>query len=187
MSFFLISADPESVGGDTLTCGVCKKEFALADIVKFIQHKVLTCNKENYSNCNTEGKKTSAENGSDSTIEVSETTTTTNLTTTTLSSNPASAPTAASVTLTGRRHSISTTTPVTEVKSLVTAAAAVASGGQATAASHTGVENNNLPGQLVKTELESRRNKVECVDAESNTVNSGKALIFRSLASWDLL
>jgi len=35
------------VGGDTLTCGVCGKEFALTDIVKFIQHKVLNCNKEN--------------------------------------------------------------------------------------------------------------------------------------------
>merc|ERR1712223_1493051 len=42
------NADPELVGGDTLTCGVCRKDFALADIVKFIQHKVLTCNKENY-------------------------------------------------------------------------------------------------------------------------------------------
>ena len=41
------------MGGDTLTCGVCRKEFALADIVKFIQHKVLTCNKENYR-CSTE-------------------------------------------------------------------------------------------------------------------------------------
>ena len=36
------------IGGDTLTCGVCQKDFALADIVKFIQHKVLTCNKENH-------------------------------------------------------------------------------------------------------------------------------------------
>ncbi|KDR23016.1 B-cell lymphoma/leukemia 11B, partial [Zootermopsis nevadensis] len=34
---------------DILTCGVCQKPFALADIVKFIQHKVLACNKENYS------------------------------------------------------------------------------------------------------------------------------------------
>uniref|UniRef100_A0A1B6DX31 C2H2-type domain-containing protein n=1 Tax=Clastoptera arizonana TaxID=38151 RepID=A0A1B6DX31_9HEMI len=34
---------------DTLTCGVCQKPFALGDIVKFIQHKVLACNKENYS------------------------------------------------------------------------------------------------------------------------------------------
>ena len=40
------------VGGDTLTCGVCSKDFALADIVKFIQHKVLTCNKENYCKSN---------------------------------------------------------------------------------------------------------------------------------------
>lgn len=34
---------------DMLTCGVCQKPFMLADIVKFIQHKVLACNKENYS------------------------------------------------------------------------------------------------------------------------------------------
>ena len=171
--FFYFSADPDSVGGDTLTCGVCKKEFALADIVKFIQHKVLTCNKENYSKGNTDSKKTSAENGDSA--EVSETTTTTALTTgTTLSSSPtASAATAAS-TLT-RRHSISTTTPVNEVKSLVTAAA------RARAAATDGVDNNNISplSELVKTELESRR-KVDCVDAESNTVNSGKALIFAS-------
>ncbi|XP_076318308.1 BCL11 transcription factor A-like isoform X1 [Tachypleus tridentatus] len=32
---------------DTLTCGVCHKEFALSDILEFIQHKVRTCNKEN--------------------------------------------------------------------------------------------------------------------------------------------
>ena len=38
---FYFLADPELVGGDTLTCGVCGKDFALADIVKFIQHKVL--------------------------------------------------------------------------------------------------------------------------------------------------
>ena len=97
---------------------------------------------------------------------MSETTTgTTTLTTTTLSNAAASAAAAAATTLT-RRHSISTTTPVTEVKSLVTAAP-----------TNTGIDNNNLPGQLVKTELESRR-KVECVDAESNTVNSGKAFNF---------
>uniref|UniRef100_A0A0K8T9X5 C2H2-type domain-containing protein n=1 Tax=Lygus hesperus TaxID=30085 RepID=A0A0K8T9X5_LYGHE len=34
---------------DVLTCGACQKPFALGDIVKFIQHKVLACNKENYS------------------------------------------------------------------------------------------------------------------------------------------
>lgn len=33
---------------DVLTCGACQKTFALGDIVKFIQHKVLACNKENY-------------------------------------------------------------------------------------------------------------------------------------------
>ena len=48
------------VGGDTLTCGVCSKDFALADIVQFIQHKAITCNKENYqsekSNCGNNAK-----------------------------------------------------------------------------------------------------------------------------------
>jgi len=33
---------------DILTCGACQKAFALSDILKFIQHKVLQCNKENY-------------------------------------------------------------------------------------------------------------------------------------------
>jgi len=43
-----ISADPNSASVDTLTCGACQKDFALADIVRFIHHKVLTCNKENH-------------------------------------------------------------------------------------------------------------------------------------------
>lgn len=34
---------------DILTCGACQKPFALGDIVRFIQHKITTCNKEN--NC----------------------------------------------------------------------------------------------------------------------------------------
>jgi B-cell lymphoma/leukemia 11A len=41
---------------DILTCGSCQKTFALAEIVKFIQHKVLQCNKENYGQCFTQGK-----------------------------------------------------------------------------------------------------------------------------------
>lgn len=32
-----------------MTCGSCQKPFPLGDIVKFIQHKILVCNKENYS------------------------------------------------------------------------------------------------------------------------------------------
>lgn len=39
---------------DILTCGACQKAFALSDIVKFIQHKVLQCNKENYGQCATQ-------------------------------------------------------------------------------------------------------------------------------------
>ncbi|XP_013773270.1 B-cell lymphoma/leukemia 11A-like [Limulus polyphemus] len=42
----LVTADPELLQ-DILTCGVCQKDFALSDILKFIQHKVRSCNKEN--------------------------------------------------------------------------------------------------------------------------------------------
>ncbi|XP_059482289.1 B-cell lymphoma/leukemia 11A [Neocloeon triangulifer] len=44
----IAQADAEVVQ-DILTCGACQKPFALADICKFIQHKNLSCNKENYS------------------------------------------------------------------------------------------------------------------------------------------
>ncbi|XP_055603182.1 B-cell lymphoma/leukemia 11B isoform X2 [Uranotaenia lowii] len=40
---------------DILTCGSCQKTFALSDIVRFIQHKVLQCNKENYGQCYSQG------------------------------------------------------------------------------------------------------------------------------------
>lgn len=50
------TTEPE-VTQDILTCGSCSKTFALSDIVKFIQHKVLQCNKENYGQCfSTQGK-----------------------------------------------------------------------------------------------------------------------------------
>ncbi|GAB0088627.1 B-cell lymphoma/leukemia 11A [Sergentomyia squamirostris] len=46
------SADtPEGSLQDILTCGSCQKTFALSDIVRFIQHKVNQCNKENYGQC----------------------------------------------------------------------------------------------------------------------------------------
>lgn len=48
------SAEPGAIQ-DILTCGSCEKTFALADIVKFIQHKVLQCNKENYGQCFPQG------------------------------------------------------------------------------------------------------------------------------------
>ncbi|XP_037927729.1 uncharacterized protein LOC119662221 [Teleopsis dalmanni] len=42
---------------DILTCGSCQKPFALSDIVKFIQHKILNCNKENFGHCSEQGPK----------------------------------------------------------------------------------------------------------------------------------
>ena len=83
------------VGGDTLTCGVCRKEFALADIVKFIQHKVLTCNKENYNadkkkvaeNGQTEAELSTSETGASSSTAASGSLTATTTLTTSMSSN----------------------------------------------------------------------------------------------------
>ena len=43
--YFLFSAEQEQQ--DFITCGDCQHEFKLCDIVKFIQHKVNGCNKEN--------------------------------------------------------------------------------------------------------------------------------------------
>lgn len=58
--YFIFAADSDSTEQgttqDILTCGSCQKTFALADIVKFIQHKVLQCNKENYGQCFPQGE-----------------------------------------------------------------------------------------------------------------------------------
>lgn len=56
----LLTADSETSDAadsyyDVLMCGSCQKTFALGEIVKFIQHKVLQCNKENYGQCYTQG------------------------------------------------------------------------------------------------------------------------------------
>lgn len=61
LSLFPFAAESESTAEpgaiqDILTCGSCQKTFALGDIVKFIQHKVLQCNKENYGQCFPQGK-----------------------------------------------------------------------------------------------------------------------------------
>ncbi|KAG5872806.1 hypothetical protein JTB14_038181 [Gonioctena quinquepunctata] len=50
-----IAQDADGAEGDQhqdiLTCGVCEKSFVLSDIVRFIQHKVSSCNKENFGQC----------------------------------------------------------------------------------------------------------------------------------------
>lgn len=40
----VVTVEPEQ---DFITCGDCQREFVLSDIVRFIQHKVNRCNKEN--------------------------------------------------------------------------------------------------------------------------------------------
>ena len=45
---FAVSDETKSkTGGDFLTCGGCRRKYDLSDLTKFVQHKVLDCNKEN--------------------------------------------------------------------------------------------------------------------------------------------
>lgn len=50
---------------DILTCGSCQKHFALSEIVRFIQHKIQQCNKENYGQCMTQGPLNDRDGGDD--------------------------------------------------------------------------------------------------------------------------
>ncbi|KAI5646318.1 zinc-finger double domain-containing protein [Phthorimaea operculella] len=53
------------VPSDTLTCGACRRAFALADIVRFIQHKVSSCDKDLTSyHCYSAGPNSDPEDGS---------------------------------------------------------------------------------------------------------------------------
>ena len=164
---------------------MCRKDFALADIVKFIQHKVLTCNKENYQ-CsrssengtaggdNTPAASAAVQGGIDpresliSSVNASTIagTTTTSTASTTLSG---------SGTAVTRRHSISTTTAVQQQPPL---SALTPPSGKSSPLIGSGNNNNHL-GDLVKAELEGKQrssseNKAECVDADTNTTNSGR-------------
>lgn len=63
MIYCIVTADADGADPDghqdILTCGACQKPFALSDIVRFIQHKVATCNKENFAggHCFTAGER----------------------------------------------------------------------------------------------------------------------------------
>ncbi|XP_026730452.1 B-cell lymphoma/leukemia 11A isoform X2 [Trichoplusia ni] len=53
------------VPADTLTCGACRRAFALADIVRFIQHKISSCDKDLTSyHCYSTGPNSDQEDGS---------------------------------------------------------------------------------------------------------------------------
>ena len=168
------------MGGDTLTCGVCRKDFALADIVKFIQHKVLTCNKENYQCGRTAengaaGGDNSPATGAHTPVASSDDLTST---ATTMATSTATSSLPGSGTAVTRRHSNSTTTAVPHPPS---SALTPPSGKSSPLIGSSGNNNNHL-GDLVKAELEGKQksaaNKAECVDADTNTVNSGRIMRF---------
>ena len=122
---------------------------------------MLTCNKENYTATE---KKSVQENGGQDVSAEPTSATTVNTTTTTSTSLSSDLSPSSSSTLT-RRHSISTTT-VPEVKSLVG-------------------ENNNETTNLIKTEKQvDLRKKKDVVDAESNTVVTGRTWFFDSICRY---
>lgn len=149
-------------GGDTLTCGVCSKDFALADIVKFIQHKVLTCNKENFCK--------------DKSGEEAEAATNENGTSDGESNN---------------NHSSSSDNAAAAASSSVAAAADSASKENGSSEESEGDKTTKeKDSEVIKMDLESsspvtstpdslsaalqRKRKADCVDADTNTIITGK-------------
>ena len=47
LNSYFYSENSRKTKGDYLTCGGCRRKFDLSDLTKFVQHKVLDCNKEN--------------------------------------------------------------------------------------------------------------------------------------------
>lgn len=173
------------MGGDTLTCGVCSKDFALADIVKFIQHKVLTCNKENY--CKKSG--TATENGKENgdtdddpkEAAESESTNNNNNKETTNSLSSPSTPTAPSATdkVTSsppqRRHSTGSSSPGSAGGKSPHSTSSEPVGVIPMGCDLLGDANNHKLDKLKSESEESRKRKADCVDADTNTIITGKS------------
>ena len=157
---FIFVTEPEEMAPDSLTCGVCRKEFPLAEIVRFIQHKVLSCNKENYRL--TAGARSGRGGGEGDSMQ-------------SLhadgvgggSSSGSGASAAGSVC--SRRPSISA--PINSRR--LTPTATSSSGVETVHDDETTTMTTEVA--LVKAETDGARERPMTADAESNTVNSGKS------------
>lgn len=139
-------AEPEELAPDSLTCGVCRKEFPLAEIVRFIQHKVHSCNKENYRLSGQSGGRPSRGEGDAVSVE---------------SNGPAGAQSVCS-----RLPSISAPINARKLNNLaVSSSAAEVTDEEAAAAVDDSAKADGVDQPRSRT----------TADAESNTVNSGES------------
>lgn len=160
-------AEPEEMAPDSLTCGVCRKEFPLGEIVRFIQHKVLSCNKENYRvMCARSGRGGGGSDGDSHPLQID--------------GSSGSGASAVTGSVCSRRPSISA--PINSRR--LTPTVSSSAGGDRTEASGDddmlaeGGAGQGSSAYPVKAEGEEDRAGAgkgpATADAESNTVNSGK-------------
>lgn len=165
--FLSRQAEPEEMAPDSLTCGVCRKEFPLGEIVRFIQHKVLSCNKENYRvMCSRSGRGGGGPDGDDLPLQIDGGG----------SSGSTASVTTGSVCL--RRPSISAPINSRRLTVAVSSSSTPASGADDDMTNEGGAAGQSGSTYSVKAEGEEDRSSASkgptTADAGSNTINSGK-------------
>lgn len=160
-------AEPEEMAPDSLTCGVCRKEFPLGEIVRFIQHKVLSCNKENYRvMCARSGRGGGGPDGDDLPLQIDG------------GGSSGSTASAATGSVCLRRPSISAPINSRRLTVAVSSSSTPASGADDDMATEGGAVGQSGSSYSVKAEGEEDRSGPgkgpTTADAGSNTINSGK-------------
>jgi hypothetical protein len=160
-------AEPEEMAPDSLTCGVCRKEFPLGEIVRFIQHKVLSCNKENYRvMCARSGRGGGGPDGDDLPLQIDG------------GGSSGSTASVATGSVCLRRPSISAPINSRRLTVAVSSSSTPASGADDDMATEGGAVGQSGSSYSVKAEGEEDRSGPgkgpTTADAGSNTINSGK-------------
>ena len=155
---------------DSLTCGVCRKEFPLAEIVRFIQHKVLSCNKENYRLTGAGARPSrGGEGDSMHSLQVDGAG----------SSSSGSSGANAAGSVCSRRPSISA--PINSRRMTPTLTTATSSGGGIETLLDDEMTTTDGASAVKAETTDAARERPMTADAESNTVNSGKSKLEKQL------
>ena len=155
---------------DSLTCGVCRKEFPLAEIVRFIQHKVLSCNKENYRLTGAGARPSrGGEGDSMHSLQVDGAG----------SSSSGSSGANAAGSVCSRRPSISA--PINSRRMTPTLTTATSSGGGIETLLDDEMTTTDGATAVKAETTDAARERPMTADAESNTVNSGKSKLEKQL------
>jgi len=151
---------------DSLTCGVCRKEFPLAEIVRFIQHKVLSCNKENYRLTGAGARPSrGGEGDSMHSLQVDGAG----------SSSSGSSGANATGSVCSRRPSISAPINSRRMTPTLTTATSSGSGGGVETVLDDDMATTEGASAVKAESTDAVRERPMTADAESNTVNSGKS------------